>query len=244
MVQNAVNVPSLTHEEYTEISPYIEMAERLGQFLSHATPGNLENIQISYTGRLATGKTDLVRNAALAGIFAGSEGNGESRSSANRINAAAIAEERGVRVQEDKKEFTTGGAGSVLKLVLHSSDGDASASATVLHGSSPRLLTYDGIDIEAPLTGTLVAIRNHDVPGVIGRIGTILGDNSVNIANFALGRAHDPARGARAQRVPQGQALAVVQIDVPSAATANAAVEALRKVEAIASVRLIELGKL
>ncbi|HMF54690.1 MAG TPA: ACT domain-containing protein, partial [Edaphobacter sp.] len=147
-------------------------------------------------------------------------------------------------VQEDKKEFTTGGAGSVLKLTLHSSQGDASASATVLHGSSPRLLTYDGIDIEAPLTGTLVAIRNHDVPGVIGRIGTILGDNSVNIANFALGRAHDPAHGTRSHRVPQGQALAVVQIDVPSTATANAAVEALRKVEAIASVRLIELGKL
>ena len=244
VVQNAVNLPSLTHEEYTEISPYIEMAERLGHFLSHATPGNLENIQISYTGRLAAGKTDLVRNAALAGIFAGSEGNGETRSTANRINAAAIAEERGIRIQEDKKEFTTGGAGSVLKLVLHSSEGDASASATVLHGNSPRLLTYDGIDIEAPLNGTLVAIRNHDVPGVIGRIGTILGDNSVNIANFALGRAHDPARDAKSQRVPQGQALAVVQIDVPNAAAANAAVAALRRVEAIASVRLIELGKL
>jgi D-3-phosphoglycerate dehydrogenase len=240
VVQNAVNVPSLTHEEYTEIAPYIDMAERLGRFLSHATPGNLENIQISYSGRLAAGKTDLVRNAALAGIFADSDGGNV----ANRINAAAVAEERGIRVQEDKKEFTTGGAGSVLKLVLHSSEGDASASATVLHGSSPRLLTYDGIDIEAPLTGTLVAIRNHDVPGVIGRIGTILGDNSVNIANFALGRAHDPARETKTQRVPQGQALAVVQIDVPNVATANAAVEALRKVEAIASVRLIELGKL
>jgi D-3-phosphoglycerate dehydrogenase len=238
VVQNAVNLPSLTHEEYTEISPYIDMAERLGQFLAHATPGNLENIQISYTGRLAAGKTDLVRNAALAGIFAGSDGNNESHKAANRINAAAIAEERGIRVQEDKKEFTTGGAGSVLKLVLHSSAGDASASATVLHGSSPRLLTYDGIDIEAPLTGTLLAIRNHDVPGVIGRIGTILGEHSINIANFALGRS------TRSQRVPQGQALAVVQIDVPNPAAANAAIEALRKVEAIASVRLVELGKL
>src|SRR5947199_5683776 len=117
---------------------------------------------------------------------------------------------RGSRIPADKNEFTTGGVGSVLKLVLHSSDGDTSASATVLHGTSPRLLTYDGIDIEAPLNGTLVAIRNHDVPGVVGRIGTILGDHSVNIANFALGRAADPARSARSQRVPQGQALAVV----------------------------------
>jgi D-3-phosphoglycerate dehydrogenase / 2-oxoglutarate reductase len=238
VVQNAVNLPSLSHEEYIELAPYIEMAERLGHFLSHATPGNLENIQITYTGRIACGKTDLIRNAAIAGIFSGTDGG----SVANRINAAAIAAERGIRIQEDKKEFTTGGAGSVLKIVLHSSDGDASASATVLHGTSPRLLTYDGIDIEAPLHGTLVSIRNHDVPGVVGRIGTILGEHSVNIANFALGRAH--AAQNRSHRVPQGQALAVVQIDVANASSATAAIEALRKVEAIAHVRLIELGKL
>ena len=240
--QNAVNLPSLSHEEYIEVAPYIEMAERLGHFLSHATPGNLENIQITYTGRIATGKTDLIRNAAIAGVFNGTDGEGEG-AVANRINAASIAAERGIRIQEDKKEYATGGVGSALKLVLHSSDGDTSASATVLHGNSPRLLSYDGIDIEAPLHGTLVAIRNHDVPGVIGRIGTILGDHGLNIANFALGRAADLTR-AHSQRVPQGQALAVVQIDVKNAASATAAIEALRKVEAIASVRLIELGKL
>jgi D-3-phosphoglycerate dehydrogenase len=235
VVQNAVNLPSLSHEEYIEVAPYIEMASRLGAFLAHATPGNLENIQITYSGRIATGKTDLIRNSAIAGIFATSEGS----SDVNRINAAAIAAERGIRIQEDKREFVTGGSGSVLKLVLHSSDGDVSASATVLHGTSPRLLTYDGIDIEAPLNGTLVIIRNHDVPGVIGRIGTILGEHGLNIANFALGRA--VANPTRSQRVPQGQALAVVQIDAEEAASA---IEALRKVEAIASVRLIELGTL
>jgi len=240
VVQNAVNLPSLSHEEYIEVAPYIEMAERLGRFLAHSTPGNLENIQISYTGRIAQGKTDLIRNAAIAGIFAGSEDDAEHEVVANRINAAALAAERGVRIQEEKKEFTAGGAGSVLKLVLHSSDGESSASATVLHGTSPRLLTYDGIDIEAPLHGTLVSIRNHDVPGVVGRIGTILGEHQINIANFALGRSNGPSRS---KRVPQGQALAVVQIDVPSASAANAALEALHKVEAIASVRLVELGK-
>jgi D-3-phosphoglycerate dehydrogenase len=230
VVQNAVNVPSLSREEYVEVAPYIDMAERLGLFLSHATPGNIEGIQITYGGRIAQGKTELIRNAAICGVFANSE-------IVNRINAAAIAQERGIRIQEDKKEFTTGGSGSTLKIVLHSSDGDSSASATVLHGNSPRLLTYDGIDIEAPLNGTLVTIRNHDVPGVVGRIGTILGEHSLNIANFALGRS------TRSQRVPQGQALAVVQIDVQSAKEAAPAIEALRKVEAIASVRLVELEK-
>jgi len=230
VVQNAVNLPSLSHEEYVEIAPYIDMAERLGLFLSHATQGNLESIQVTYAGRLAHGKTDLIRNAALCGILANTD--------ANRINSAALAEERGIRVQEEKKEATNGGAGSTLKLVLHSSSGEASASATVLHGNSPRLLTYDDIDIEAELQGNMLVFRNHDVPGVIGRIGTILGEHSVNIANFALGRS------VRSQRIPQGQALALVQVDLQKPGDANTAIEALRKVEAIVSVRLVDLGQL
>ena len=233
VVQNAVNLPSLTHEEYQEIGPYLEMAGRLGQFLAHAVPGHLESIAITYTGRIAQGKTELIRNAAIAGIFADTEGS----NGVNRINAAAIASERGVRIQEDKREFVTGGSGSVLKLVLRGSGGETSASATVLHGTSARLLTCDGIDIEAPLNGTLVTIRNHDVPGVVGRIGTILGEHEINIANFALGRP------LRKTSVPAGQALAVVQIDVENAAEAAPALAALKQVEAIASVRLVELAK-
>ncbi len=241
VVQNAVNVPSLSHEEYVELAPYIEMAACLGQFLAHNTPGNLENIHITYTGRIAQGKTDLVRNAALAGIFAASDP--EAASTVNRINAATVAQERGIRLQEDKKEIASGGAGSVLKLTLHSSEGDTTGSATVLHGTSPRLLTLDGIDIEAPLQGTLVVIRNHDVPGVIGRIGTVLGEQGLNIANFALGRATERSRATNAQRVPQGQALAVVQIDAPSRQKTTAALEALRRIEAVATARLVELNR-
>ena len=250
VVQNAVNVPSLTEEEYAEVAPYIEMANRLGQLLGHAAgsgsnaekavPGSIENISITYNGRLASLKTDLVRNAAIAGVLHGADG-------VNRINAAEAAAERGIRVQEEKREHITGGSGSTLRLALHwtrkgatgaDAQGDWTGVATVLNGHSPRLLNYDGIDVEAELAGTLIVIRNQDVPGVIGRIGTILGEHQVNIANFALGRS------VRSQRVPQGQALAVVQIDVPNGNSPAAAVEALRKVEAIASVRLIELGKL
>jgi len=102
----------------------------------------------------------------------------------------------------------------------------------VLHGKSARLLSLDGIDIEAPLQGTLLTIHNRDVPGVIGRVGTILGEHKVNIANFALGRSD------RSQRIPQGSALAVVQID--GAATASA-LETLRGVEAILQVHMVNL---
>jgi D-3-phosphoglycerate dehydrogenase len=253
VVQNAVNAPSLTEEEYSDVAPYIDMAERLGQLLGHTAgsgpsaerdatglgPGSVESITITYNGRLASLKTDLIRNAAIAGVLHGADG-------VNRINAFTAAAERGIRIQEDKREHITGGTGATLRLVLHWSrkgvvgadaQGDWTGLATVLHGNSPRLLNYDGIDVEAELAGTLIVIRNHDVPGVIGRIGTIIGDHGVNIANFALGRA------TRSQYVPQGQALAVVQIDTQDNGHAAAAIEALRKVEAIASVRLVELEK-
>ena len=247
VVQNAVNVASLSEEEYAEVSPYIEMADRLGQLLGHAagsaeTGGNIESITLTYNGRLAQLKTDMIRNAAIAGVLHGADG-------INRINSGAAATERGIRLQEDKREHVAGGTGATLRLVLHwargGEQGDWTGVATVLHGHSPRLLSYDGIDIEAELAGTLVVIRNQDVPGVIGRIGTILGEAKLNIANFALGRSRATG-SAQISHVPAGQALAVVQLDVPeqSQPALQQALGALRKVEAIGSVRTVELGKL
>ncbi len=253
VVQNAVNVASLSQEEYAEVSPYIEMADRLGQLLGHAAgsantggtgagkaAGTIDCIALTYNGRLAELKTDLIRNAAIAGVMRGTDG-------INRINAPAAAEERGVRLQEQKRTQVTGGTGAVLKLALHwtrsgaegHDQGEWTGTATVLHGHSPRLLSYDGIDIEAELSGTLLIIRNQDVPGVIGQIGTILGEAQLNIGNFALGRS-------RAKDGSPAHALAVVQLDVPEAAQTQlaSALEALRKVPAITSVRIVELGKL
>jgi D-3-phosphoglycerate dehydrogenase len=228
VVQHAVNMPSLSHEEYLELAPFLDMAQSLGAFLAGVssdgkTSGNLTSVHLSYNGKLATAKTDLIRNAALMGVLGHSE-------NVNRINAASVADERGVGVHESKKEQTAGGAGSVLKLELHTGSGHSEATATVLHGNSPRLLSCDGIDIEAPLHGTLVFIRNQDVPGVIGRIGTILGEHRVNIANFALGRDH---------RASKGEALAVIQIDGEISPTVQAALNA---VEAITEVRQVKLG--
>ncbi|MFT4114853.1 phosphoglycerate dehydrogenase [Silvibacterium sp.] len=227
VVQNAVNMPSLTHEEYQELAPYITLADRLGTFLSHFADGTLESVRIAYNGRISEGKTDLIRNSAIEGLLGHSEG-------VNSINAAAVAEERGIRVSEEKKATASGGAGNVLKLTVHTRSGDVHASGTVLHGTSARLLNLNGIDVEAPLEGTLLVLRNQDVPGVIGRVGTILGDFQTNIANFALGRA------SHGRAVPEGTALAVIQVD---GYLDEAAVRALRKVEAIAEVRVASLGE-
>jgi D-3-phosphoglycerate dehydrogenase len=252
VVQNAVNVASLTEEEYAEISPYIEMAERLGQLLAHAvgssrggSSSSIESISLTYNGRLAQMKTDLIRNAAIAGVLHGADG-------INRINAAAAAGERGIRLQEDKREHIAGGTGATLRLMLRwargGEQGDWTGVATVLHGHSPRLLSYDGIDIEAELAGTLVVIRNQDVPGVIGRIGTILGEAKLNIANFALGRQTDRRRpdADREHDAGHGHALAVVQLDIPASSqpVLEQTIEELRKVPAITSVRIVELDPL
>src|SRR5271156_974043 len=227
VVQNAVNLPSLSHEEYLELAPYITLADRLGSFLVQFPEGSLESVHLSYNGRIAEAKTDLIRNSAIEGILGHAEG-------VNRINAASVAQERGIRIFEEKKPTASGGAGNVLKITIHTHSGDVVASGTVLHGTSARLLSLNGIDIEAPLEGTVLTIRNQDVPGVIGRVGTILGEHNINIANFALGRAgHD-------HRIPRGTALAVVQVD---GEVTEDVLKALRRVEAITEVHVASLGE-
>jgi D-3-phosphoglycerate dehydrogenase len=221
VVQNAVNLPSLSHEEYVQLSPFIDLASRLGSFLAQTGKGGIEAIHLVYGGALIDAKTDLVRNSAIAGLLQGSE-------NVNRINAAAVAEERGIRVHEEKQEGHRGG--TMLAVELHSASGTSHATATVIHDEQPRLLEFDGIDVEAPLEGNLLVCRNLDVPGVIGKIGTTLGEYGVNIANFALGRDRSGLKPVKA--------LAVVQVDAP---VSQDVLQALLKIEALLEVKLVKL---
>jgi D-3-phosphoglycerate dehydrogenase len=227
VVQNAINLPSLSHEEYVQLAPYIDLAGRLGGFLAQAGKGGgkagFEAINLVYGGTLAEAKTELVRNAAIAGLLQGSE-------NVNLINAAAVAQERGIRLHEEKQESHRGGAATVLTIELHTAAGASQASATVIRGQQPRLLAFDGIDIETPLEGNLLVCRNLDVPGVIGKIGTILGEHGVNIANFALGRERTGSKPVKA--------LALVQVDAP---VSDQVLEALSTIEALIEARLVTL---
>jgi D-3-phosphoglycerate dehydrogenase len=243
VVQNAVNVPSLTHEQYLELAPFAELAAKLGSFLAQFSGSDsgtgLEGIELGYYGRLAEAKTELVRNAAVEGVLSGMLGHSDG---VNRINAASVASERGIRLHENQQQGGIGAAGSALRITLHTRGRALSAFGTVLHhaphrlaGSGspvPRLLSLDGIDIESPLKGTLIALRNQDVPGVIGRIGTVIGEHGINVANFALGRADETHPHA------QGMALAVIQIE---GELTEALVRALRSIDAVVEVRLVRL---
>lgn len=223
--QNAVNVPSVSYEEYLEMQPYIVLAERLGAFLAQIIDGGVKEIALRYTGRIANWKTELVRNSAIMGVL-----NPVLAEHANVVNAASIAASRGIAVSETGKARKEGGAGDVLSIKVQTTLGEQHVRGTVLHGNSPRLLGVNGIDIETRLDRNLIYLKNKDVPGVVGNVGTMLAKNGVNIANFSLGRAEEGSE-------PR-DAIAVVRVDSP---VAKAVVQELRKIEAIKEAKAIQL---
>jgi D-3-phosphoglycerate dehydrogenase len=223
VIQNAVNMPSIDDQQYAQMQPYIALAEKLGAFLAHIVSGSLQEILIRYTGRICEWQTELIRNAAIQGVL-----NQRIAERANVVNAAAIAQERGIQVHETKKEKASGGAGDVVSLLLKTGSGERLVRGAILHGASLRLLGVDDIDVEVPLEGKLIYMRNRDVPGVVGKIGTILGTHKVNIANFALGRSGDAAKG---------EAIAVVQVDH---APSESALRALQQCAEIQEVQFMD----
>ena len=241
VMQNAVNVPSVSDQEYAALQPFMTLAERLGSFIAQAAGAGLEEIGLQYSGPIAASQSQLVRNAALVGVL-----NSVLAEKANLVNASAMAEERGLRVRETAKaKVSSGSAGSVITVQLKTHEGEHEVKGTVLHGRSPRLLAVDGIDVEAPLERNLIYLRSRDVPGVIGRIGTILGEAKVNIANFSLGRAEQAARAARASATAAAEAhgtgaeaVSVVHVD---SAVPEAVLQKLRSLPAIKLARAIRL---
>jgi len=227
VIQNAVNVPSVSYEEYEEMEPYIALAERMGAFLAQATDGNVEGIALQYKGELADWKTDLIRNAVVMGIL-----NQTLEEKANVVNAASVASSRGIAVHESRETKGKGGAGNVLSVTLKTKSSERSVKGAVLRGKSLRLLSVDTIDIEAPLGDNLLYLRNKDVPGVIGQVGTILGKHQINIGDFSLGRNETSGGQVR-------EAIAVVHVDsaVPEPVLAE-----LRKLDAVKEARAIRLS--
>jgi D-3-phosphoglycerate dehydrogenase len=199
VIQNAVNVPSIDDEQYAQMRPYIALAEKLGAFLANVVSGSVQELSIRYSGRICGWKTELIRNAAIQGVL-----NQRIAERANVVNAAAIAQERGIQVHESRKDQASGGSGDVVSLLLKTSSDQHLVKGAVMHGSSLRLIGVDDIGIEVPLEGKLIYMRNRDVPGVVGKIGTILGKHNVNIGNFALGRR---------TQAGEAEAIAVVQVD-------------------------------
>ncbi len=222
--RSAVNMPTISSDEFKKLEPYLRLGERLGSFLAQIAGGRLHEVRISYDGGLAELNTHLVKNAVLKGVL--------SRmlsEPANLVNAGALAQARGVEVAELRSARRAAFSNS-LGIALRTETDAASVLGMVgLRGthSIDRILGINDIDIEAPLEGTILFIRNQDVPGVIGRVGTVLGDRKVNIANFALGRDQETQ-----------EAIGLVNVD---SAVPSEVLNELRAIPAVRVARVIEI---
>ena len=121
----------------------------------------------------------------------------------------------------------------MLSIAIKTQEAKHVVKGAILRENTPRLLHVDGIDIEAPLEQNLIYMRNQDVPGVIGRVGTILGKHGINIANFSLGR-----RGGEVQPGVPREAIAVVHVD---GSVPDAVVSELRSIPAVQQAKAIRL---
>lgn len=207
---NAVNMPAVPPELYRVLGPYVELARRLGAFAAHIASGNPKAVRLVYMGQLAENNTHLIRNGGLAGVL-----NRFLEQKVNVVNAMQIATQRGLAVAErhEKRAAHTDSVG----LELETDSGVTSVVGAVVLGK-PRLIQVDGIYCETPLSGHLTFMKNRDVPGVIGHVGTVLGNRGINIANFSLGRQDAPAAPGETL-----VAVAVVETDevVPDAVLAE-----------------------
>jgi D-3-phosphoglycerate dehydrogenase len=221
---NAVNMPALSPEQYRALGPYIAMAERLGNFAALIAAGHIKTVRLAYFGRIGENNTSLLRNAGLAGVLKRSVSE-----RANLINAMQIAGQRGWGLAE-RHEARSGHTDSI-RLELETDAGVTMVEGAVLLGK-PRLIQVDGIYCEAPLSGHLIFMMNHDVPGVIGHVGSVLGRNHINIANFSLGRREVPqALGEPLEAVAVVSTDGVVREQVLAQLRENPAVKLARSVE-------------
>jgi len=222
---NAVNMPSMTAEQYRTLGPFADLAERLGLFLSHIATGNPKTVRLHYFGRIGESNTQLLRNAGLAGVL-----NRSLAIKANVVNAMQISNERGFSVEE-RREPRQGAMDSIRVELITDAGTFAVEGAIVLN--RPRLLQVEGIACEATLDGNLLYSKNQDVPGVIGFVGRVLGENGINIANFALGRQ---------EKSVDGQPLMAISIIETDQLVSDEVIKQLFENKAIKFVRRVVFG--
>src|ERR1051326_6005235 len=222
-LRGVVNVPAIGPKELNLLAPYLALAESLGRFHAQIVSGGVREVQLSFAGEIVEVDAAPVTRAFLAGLLR------DVSARVNVVNAFLIAEERGIAVNTSYVRGAGDPAPSIQTRVI-AGDVEARISGTIFgfaNAREGRITEIDGFRIEAMPQGHMLLMHNRDVPGVIGRVGTILGDSGVNISAFHLGRRE---RGA--------EAMALIETD---AAADAAAVGTLRQFAPIISLRQIEL---
>jgi len=200
-VTNALNMPSISAGEAQKVRPWIALAEHLGAFAGQLTDTSITAVELVYEGTPSSLNTRAMTQAAISGLLK------PALSEVNMVNAPVVAKERGIRISEVRRD-QEGAYEGYIKLTVNTGVLARSVAGTVFSNGRPRLIQIKGIDMEAEFAPHMLYITNEDKPGFIGRLGTLLGNASVNIANFNLGRS-----------APGADAIALVQVDerVPDA---------------------------
>ena len=201
-VANALNAPSIDESAFPRVEPYINLAETAGNIVVQLVDSRLESVEVVYEGEIAEEDVDLVTASALKGVFRPLEWQ------VNAVNAPRIAEERGIGVSETKRRRAEDFQSLVTVAV---SDGDESISVcgTLFAEDDARIVRIDGYRVDAIPGGRMMLTRNTDEPGVIGLIGSVMGNHDVNIAAMF-----------NARETIGGEALTVYNVDqeVPESA--------------------------
>lgn len=180
-VMNALNAPSIDASAFPRVEPYIGLAATAGRIAMELFDAHVEEAHVEYAGDIAEEEIDIVTASALKGMFR------QLEPQVNAVNAPSLAEQRGIDVVESKAKQAEDFQ-SLVTVTLCNGDGEISVSGTQFAGENPRIVRIDGYRVDAIPHGHMLVARNYDEPGVIGFIGTVLGDDGINIAGMYNGR--------------------------------------------------------
>jgi D-3-phosphoglycerate dehydrogenase len=219
-IRNAVNMPNLDAKTLAIIGPHLRFGEKLGRFLSQIAPKRADSLNINYSGKVNEADTTAITRAALKGFLQIAGG-----SEINEVNAPAFAETLGLKVTESRLS-APGDYTDMLELSAVA-EGKTVSVGGAFFGATPRIISINSRPVEARPHGVLLVLENTDRPGMVGRIGTLLGDHGVNIATMSLSRNQ-----------AGGTALTVLNLDT---ALSEELLSEVRASEDIHSAQVIQL---
>jgi len=213
--RSAVNIPGLNAEVMEQLKPHLQLAETLGQLLSQLAGGQISELEVRLQGEFASHPSQPLVIAALKGLLSTALGD-----SINYVNAGLEAKERGIHVLEVKDDAARDFAGGSLQLSCKGANGSHTVSGAVFADGELRITTIDEFPVNVAPSRHMLFTRHRDMPGIIGHLGSVLGEHNVNIASMQVGR-----------RIVRGDAVMVLSIDDPIPADLLASIHAISGIQ-------------